>query len=67
MLFRSLSQQLRDLEAQGMLRREVLPEKPPRTLYSLTDFGRSAVPVLEAMCSWGAEVLDCGGCPGTRE
>lgn len=67
-----LSQQLRDLEAQGMLRREVLPEKPPRTLYSLTDFGRSAVPVLEAMCSWGAEVLDsgdaaCGGCPGTRE
>lgn len=67
-----LSQQLRDLEDCGMLRREVLPEKPPRTLYSLTGFGRSAVPVLEAMCSWGAEVLDSGSaaresCPGTRK
>ena len=34
-----LSQQLRDLEECGMIHREVIPEKPPKTLYSLTAFG----------------------------
>lgn len=48
-----LSQQLRDLEGCGMLHRQVIPEKPPRTLYSLTEFGRSVIPVIDAMCSWG--------------
>lgn len=66
-----LSQQLHSLEACGMVRRAVLPEKPPRTEYSLTPFGRSVVPVLEAMCDWGNEYLDglCAGTPccGGRE
>ena len=53
-----LSQQLRSLEECGMLHREVLPEKPPKTLYSLTPFGRSIIPVLDAMCSWGAGFLE---------
>lgn len=53
-----LSQQLRDLENSGMLRREVIPEKPPRTLYSLTAFGESIIPVLESMCDWGKGYLD---------
>ena len=53
-----LSQQLRDLEECGMLHREVIPDKPPRTLYSLTAFGRSIIPVLDAMCNWGADFLD---------
>ncbi len=52
-----LSQQLHDLENCGMIYREVLPEKPPRTLYSLTEFGKSSIPVLEAMCNWGTEFL----------
>lgn len=52
-----LSQQLRDLEECGLIHREVIPAKPPRTLYSLTPFGRSIVPVLEAMCNWGADFL----------
>ena len=38
-----------------MISREVLPEKPPRTLYSLTGFGRSILPVLDAMHHWGSE------------
>lgn len=53
-----LSQQLRDLEECGMIHREVIPEKPPRTLYSLTEFGKSVIPVLEAMCDWGTRFLE---------
>lgn len=53
-----LSQQLRALESCGMIRREVLPEKPPKTLYSLTAFGQSIIPVLDAMCQWGTEYLN---------
>ena len=53
-----LSQQLHSLEECGMILREVLPEKPPRTLYSLTPFGRSFVPVLRAMCDWGKKFLE---------
>lgn len=52
-----LSQQLHDLEEYGMLHREVIPDKPPRTLYSLTAFGQSIIPVLDAMCDWGAGFL----------
>lgn len=53
-----LSQQLHDLEDCGMIHRKVIPEKPPRTLYSLTDFGKSVIPVLNAMCNWGASFLE---------
>ena len=53
-----LSQQLHDLEECGMIHREVIPDKPPRTIYSLTPFGKSIIPVLDAMCNWGAAFLD---------
>lgn len=53
-----LSQQLRDLEACGLVHRDVIPDKPPRTVYSLTAFGRSVEPVLDAMCRWGGDCLD---------
>ena len=53
-----LSQQLHDLEDCGMIHREVIPEKPPKTIYSLTSFGCSIIPVLEAMCQWGNNFLD---------
>lgn len=53
-----LSQQLRDLEKSGMISREVIPEKPPKTIYSLTSFGKSIIPVLDAMCNWGIGYLD---------
>ena len=53
-----LSQQLHDLEACGMLHREVIPEKPPKTVYSLTPFGKSIIPVIDAMCQWGTDYLD---------
>ena len=53
-----LSQHLHDLENCGMVHREVIPEKPPKTIYSLTAFGRSVLPVLDAMCQWGTRYLD---------
>lgn len=48
--------QLHDLENSGMILREVIPEKPPRTVYSLTSLGQSIVPVLDAMCQWGKSI-----------
>ena len=53
-----LSQQLRDLDQCGMVHREVIPEKPPKTVYSLTTFGESIIPVIDAMCQWGTDYLD---------
>ena len=47
-----LAQQLRELERDGLLRRAVYPVVPPKTEYSLTDFGRSLAPILDEMCRW---------------
>ena len=52
-----LTQQLRELEAQQLIHREVFPVIPPRVEYSLTDLGRSLMPILVAMRDWGAEYL----------
>lgn len=55
-----LTQQLRELEADGIIHREVYAVVPPRTEYSLTDFGRTLIPILTAMCEWGKEYMsDC--------
>lgn len=56
-----LSQQLRDLQGCGMISREVIPEKPPKTIYSLTDFGVSVIPILSAMCDWGTVYMEDNG------
>jgi DNA-binding HxlR family transcriptional regulator len=48
-----LTQQLRELEAAGVVSRKVYAEVPPRVEYSLTDFGRTLEPVVCAMVSWG--------------
>lgn len=52
-----LAQQLRELEKDGLIHREVYPVVPPRTEYSLTDFGNSLAPILEEMCNWGEQYL----------
>ncbi|WP_250461954.1 winged helix-turn-helix transcriptional regulator [Microbulbifer litoralis] len=50
---RSLTLQLRQLEVDGIVNREVFPEVPPRVEYSLTGFGTTLAPILEAMKQWG--------------
>lgn len=53
----TLTKQLRELEADGFLRRTVFPEVPPRVEYTLTELGQSFVPVLEQMLLWSEEHL----------
>ena len=48
-----LTQQLRELERDGIVHREVFPQVPPRVEYSLTSLGESLKPVIDEMCRWG--------------
>ena len=52
---RSLTMQLRELEADGIVSRRVFAEVPPRVEYSLTPYGRTLSPVLDAMKAWGED------------
>ena len=50
---RMLTQHLRELEADGILDRDVRAQVPPHVEYSLTQKGRTLVPILDAMATWG--------------
>ncbi|MEM1108339.1 MAG: winged helix-turn-helix transcriptional regulator [Planctomycetota bacterium] len=52
---RMITLQLRELEADGVVHREVFPEVPPRVEYSITDFGRTLEPILVQMQQWGSD------------
>ncbi len=53
-----LSQVLRQLTTDGIIRRELFPDVPPRTEYSVTDFGRTILPHVEALINWGRDNFD---------
>ena len=54
---RSLTLQLRGLEADGIVTREVFAEVPPRVEYSLTELGQTLGPLLKAMNEWGQNFM----------
>jgi DNA-binding HxlR family transcriptional regulator len=49
-----LTQQLRELEAHGLITRTVHPVVPPHVDYAITPLGRTAVPAIEVLRAWGA-------------
>ncbi len=51
-----LSLQIKALEADGLVKREVYPEVPLRVEYSLTEFGKTLMPVLESIAKWGRDL-----------
>ncbi|MGN7824068.1 winged helix-turn-helix transcriptional regulator [Chitinophaga sp. 22536] len=54
----TLSLQLKQLEKDGLVARKVQGKKPPiKVVYSLTDFGKTLVPVLEAITAWGNQAV----------
>lgn len=59
-----LTQQLRELEADGLITRTVYPVVPPKVEYSLTQEGKSLFPILSEMYDWGSNRMQADGkCP----
>lgn len=52
---KTLTQQLRELETQGIIVRKVFPETPPKVEYSLSEIGVTLKPILSQLCNWGKE------------
>lgn len=52
---KTLTRQLRELEADGIVQRTAYPEVPPRVEYALTELGRSLELIVDAMDAWGAD------------
>ena len=58
---RMLTLQRREWEQDGIVHREVYPQVPPKVEYSLTDFGRTMLPVIQAMHDWSETYAqECG-------
>ncbi|MBF1638144.1 MAG: helix-turn-helix transcriptional regulator [Prevotella sp.] len=53
-----LTATLKMLEADGLIRREVFPEVPPRVEYSLTKKGKSLLPLIDNLLSWASENME---------
>ncbi len=53
--YKTLSSTLKELEKDKLINRKEYPQIPPKVEYSLTERGRSLIPILDAMCEWGLE------------
>ncbi len=53
--FKSLSNTLKDLESDKLIIRKEYPEIPPKVEYSLTEKGKSLMPIIDDLCDWGAQ------------
>ena len=52
-----LTEQLKELEADGLIIREQFKEIPPRVVYSLSDWGKSLSPVIQELATWGMQII----------
>ncbi|AST91861.1 winged helix-turn-helix transcriptional regulator [Sutcliffiella cohnii] len=55
---RMLVNQLRELESDSIVHREVYPVVPPKVEYSLTEYGESLIPILDSMYEWGKKYME---------
>lgn len=56
---RTLSLQLKTLEEDGLIKRKVFTSKPPlKVEYSLTDFGKTLIPVVQSIAEWGVQTVE---------
>lgn len=62
-----LSQQLKELEADGIVNRVLYPVVPPKTEYSLTELGKTLVPIVQDLCDWGENYFKLLGVPNPCE
>lgn len=53
--YKTLSSTLKELETDGLVHREESPQIPPKVEYSLTEQGKSLIPILDQMCEWGEQ------------
>ena len=51
--YKTLSATLKELEKDQLIHREEYPQIPPKVEYSLTERGKSLIPILDGMCEWG--------------
>jgi DNA-binding HxlR family transcriptional regulator len=51
---KTLSSTLKELEVDGLIIRNEYPQIPPKVEYSLSERGKSLIPILDAMCAWGS-------------
>lgn len=56
-----LTTQLRDLEGDGFIHREVFPVVPPKVVYSITEKGRSAIPIVDTIRNFGIRLMEAEG------
>ena len=56
-----LTQQLRELEQDGIIHRKVYPVVPPKVEYSMTEYGKSLAPILKTMAQWGRSHIQQSG------
>ncbi len=55
---KTLTNQLRELEHDALISRKIYAEVPPRVEYSITEKGKTLLPILELMCEWGHNNLN---------
>ena len=65
--YKTLSEQLKGMEHDGLIIRKEYPQIPPKVEYSLSDKGWSLYPIMEAMCRWGEAHRPDDGAPDRTE